>query len=44
MEMNNFEVIGLKKASDQANELQMLELSELQLAQVGGGGGDVVFA
>ena len=44
MEMNKIEVEVLLNAVSTADELRVLELNELQLALVGGGGGDVVFA
>lgn len=44
MEMNKIEVETLSNAVSTADELSVLELNELHLALVGGGGGDVVFA
>jgi len=44
MEMTKFEAIVLQGATSEAAEYQLAELSESQLALVGGGGGDVVFA
>lgn len=44
MEMNKVEATVLQIATNGATEFQLAELSESQLALVGGGGGDVVFA
>ena len=40
MELNQVEVKNIENALAKAQEVQMLELSELQLAYVGGGIGD----
>ncbi len=44
MEMTKVETIVLQQTTTEAIECQLSELSNLQLALVGGGGGDVVFA
>lgn len=44
MEHNKSEVVLLEMTIEKVNELHMQALDELQLALVGGGGGDVVFA
>ena len=44
MEMTKVEAIVLEGATNEATEHQLSELSDSQLAFVGGGGGDVVFA
>lgn len=44
MEMTKVESIVLQQTTNEAIEAQLSELSEVQLALVGGGGGDVVFA
>jgi len=44
MEINKLEVTALQQVTEKASDDVVMELSELQLALVGGGGGDVVFA
>ena len=44
MEMIKVEAIVLQKATNEATAYQLAELSDSQLALIGGGGGDVVFA
>ena len=44
MEHKMAEVIVLEMTLEKVNDLHMQALDELQLALVGGGGGDVVFA
>ena len=44
MEHTKTELALLEKATSEINEPKVWELNELQLALVGGGGGDVVFA
>lgn len=44
MEHNKAEVVLLGITVEKVNELHFQALDELQLALVGGGGGDVVFA
>jgi len=43
MEINKLEVTALQEVADKASDDVVVELGELQLALVGGGGGDVVF-
>ena len=43
MELNNLEVKVVEIAAKEANDNQMVQLNELQLAFVGGGIADVVF-
>jgi hypothetical protein len=42
MEYNKTEVGAIEKSMNEAVEAQMLELTELQLAAIGGGIGEVV--
>jgi hypothetical protein len=44
MEFAKNEIVAIEEAVNQAAEQEVRELSELQLALVGGGCGDVVFA
>ena len=44
MEINNLEVQALRESSDKASDEVTKELNDLQLALIGGGGGEVVFA
>lgn len=44
MESIKIEILHVEEASSQAAADQLQQLSDLQLAIVGGGGGDVVFA
>ena len=44
MEHNKAEVAVLETTIEKINELHLRELTDLQLAFVGGGSGDVVFA
>ena len=44
MEHNKAEVVLIETTIEVVSELHMQVLDELQLALVGGGGGDVVFA
>ncbi len=44
MEMTKVETVVLQGATNDAIKGSISELNELQLALVGGGGGDVVFA
>jgi hypothetical protein len=44
MEHAKMEIAILEKTVEDAAQQQLRELSELQLALIGGGGGDVVFA
>lgn len=44
MEMTVVEAIVLQRATNEAKDCQLSELSDSQLALIGGGGGDVVFA
>lgn len=44
MEMTKVEAIVMQRAADEATDFQLAELSDSQLALIGGGGGDVVFA
>jgi hypothetical protein len=39
----NIEAVQLQIATEQANEVELRELSDLQMAIVGGGGGEVAF-
>ncbi|MEO5692603.1 MAG: hypothetical protein ABIQ72_05725 [Usitatibacter sp.] len=43
MEFTNIEVSRVEELSHQAAEQQMHELNDLQLALIGGGGGEVIF-
>jgi hypothetical protein len=43
MELNNMEVKVVEIAAKEANDNQIVQLNELQLAFVGGGIADVVF-
>ena len=43
MEYTNIEAVQLEIAIEQANEVELRELSDLQMAIVGGGGGEVAF-
>ena len=44
METNKLEVLSVQQANDDSAIESLCELSEFELAIVGGGGGDVVFA
>ncbi|HUQ99258.1 MAG TPA: hypothetical protein VM166_07385 [Gemmatimonadaceae bacterium] len=44
MEYAKTEITILEKTIEEAREEQIRELNDLQLALIGGGGGDVVFA
>ena len=44
MEHANIEIAFVEKTVEDAVRVQLRELNDLQLALVGGGGGDVVFA
>ncbi len=44
MQLANIEITVVEKAVEEAARDQLRELDDLQLAVVGGGGGDVVFA
>jgi len=44
MEINEIEVKALRDSTEKAIESATQELSDLQLALIGGGGGEVVFA
>lgn len=44
MENTGIEMLKLEEAAEHATAEKLKELCELQLALVGGGGGDVVFA
>ena len=44
MEMTKVETIVLQEATNEATDYQLAVLSDFQLALIGGGGGDVVFA
>ncbi len=44
METNKLEVLSVQQANDNSAVESLCELNEFELAIVGGGGGDVVFA
>lgn len=44
METNKLEVLGVQQVGDNSVFESLCELNEFELAIVGGGGGDVVFA
>ena len=44
METNKLEVLNVQQANDSSVVEALCELNEFELAIVGGGGGDVVFA
>jgi len=44
METNKFEVLSVQLANYDSTVESLCELNEFELAVVGGGGGDVVFA
>lgn len=44
MEFDKLEILNVQQANDNSAVESLCELSEFELAIVGGGGGDVVFA